>query len=302
MLSGQEHAFQAFSVYSYSTSAFETECDAFGFEAAQTAYLLEVQADMQITEYGFDSKLLAALEIFDDLIMISGRGIVPLTPIASEYRKTLGTDRAISPSLSHYILRRALIQVRNVFLAAKERLSKGSPTPPPDRSQIEMKPAKFRSEGKDAEEELYPSQEVFQSTGTAGRVGLLIEEIPSEGSLKFPQLWVGQTIMRGPLMIRTSMYRVIGGLDTQRFFQGFDDIELAWKAFRDHGYRCAFLPVGFLSPLAAGSTRRRRSLKSEWQILKNVLRIRRKWKSSALYLLSNGQEENLPPSEIRSIS
>jgi glycosyltransferase involved in cell wall biosynthesis len=52
---------------------FETTCDNLGFFCSQGDYILEIQSDMEITEYGYNMKLLTPFILNNDIIGISGR-------------------------------------------------------------------------------------------------------------------------------------------------------------------------------------------------------------------------------------
>lgn len=99
-----------------------------------------------------------------------------------------------------------------------------------------------------------PSRLSFLLGGRAGRIGELIEmptRVPHRQSL-----FVGQSVMRGPLALRRDYLEDLGGLDTGRYFLGNDDHDLMMRAWRHRGYVCGYVAVSFSSPLAEGTTRR----------------------------------------------
>ena len=55
------------------TPVFETTCDNIGFIASSGSYILEIQADMEMTEYGFNANLARGIDDYDDIIAVSGR-------------------------------------------------------------------------------------------------------------------------------------------------------------------------------------------------------------------------------------
>ncbi|GAA4311044.1 Glycosyltransferase 2-like [Klenkia terrae] len=71
-------------------------------------------------------------------------------------------------------------------------------------------------------------------------------------------VWVGHTVMRGPLALSAPKLGDLGGLDTSRFFLGDDDHNLCRRAWVERRWRAAYMPVRFISPLDAGSTRKKR--------------------------------------------
>lgn len=52
---------------------FETKCDNIGFKLAEGTYCLEIQADMTMTEYGYNTQLTKPFLILDNVIAVSGR-------------------------------------------------------------------------------------------------------------------------------------------------------------------------------------------------------------------------------------
>lgn len=255
-------------IFSNKKSLYETRCDAIGMGVAAADWVLEVQADMLMQEEGFDAKLVMALVKNDDLLMISGRGTEPLLPIVDQYVDTLGSDRSSTNSWAQYLGSRVIRQlrslVREIFKNQSRENSKSKASP---RATLD---------------ELCPPREVFEATGTAGRVGELIEtDIPPQFRDQ-QRIWIGETVMRGPLLISKKKFLEVGGLDTDHFFQGFDDHDLAARARMSKGYGVGFLPVEFHSPIADGTTRQRRSLSSEIQIFRELLRIQPGRKNTAL--------------------
>lgn len=63
----------AIKYYESTIPVYETKCDDFGISLANTEYVIEIQADMQLLEEGFDAKLLKILEGNPNLLGISGR-------------------------------------------------------------------------------------------------------------------------------------------------------------------------------------------------------------------------------------
>ena len=52
---------------------FETKCDNIGFRAARGKYCLEIQADMEMTLYGYNIELTKPFLMFNNVIAVSGR-------------------------------------------------------------------------------------------------------------------------------------------------------------------------------------------------------------------------------------
>ena len=52
---------------------FETKCDNIGFKLAQGKYLLEIQADMEMTQFGYNKHLTKPFNVLHNVIAVSGR-------------------------------------------------------------------------------------------------------------------------------------------------------------------------------------------------------------------------------------
>ena len=250
---------------------FETKCDDFGIRMAASDFVIEVQADMQLMEMGFDRKLKSALYSNNTLLAISGRGTEPLTPVIEYYQKGLGTDRSSGRTIFRHTASRARYQLRNrlvSFLAKRRR--------------EEDKSAALR-----VESGIYSEDDLknFLVLGEAGRLGNRIEWALDEKILSERYIYVGQTIMRGPLAIQKSKYLELGGFKTDAFFQAFDDHDFVLRGFFERQYRVGFVPINFSSPISDGSARKVKSLLAEFEILKNIIRIRNERKKSLIYLL-----------------
>jgi glycosyltransferase involved in cell wall biosynthesis len=276
-------------VYSNPRSGFETYCDFFGFENANGEFLLEIQADMFIRDPGFDLRMIAALKRNQDVFALSGRGTHKISEVVSAYHKSLGTDRAYSSNLLFFaigiLLRRLIGKWRKVF--SIKRNSKV------DKVQSESNTLQYNSRI------IFPDILEFESAGRAGLLGDLIEKSDLSFGLIPRKLFLGETIMRGPLMIRAEVYREIGGLNVKSFYQGFDDHELMLQAWSSLGKRCGYIPVNVYSILSQGTTRKPKSLKSEFQIFVRTYKIAFNRRNTQLYKLSHGEEFKLPKVEIR---
>ena len=271
------------SYYLNQRAQFETKCDDFGFRSASSDFLIEVQADMEILEKGFDSKLKAALYSNKTLLAISGRGTEPLAPIIENYRRGLGTDRSSGRTIFNHTARRAKFQIRNRL--STFFIKKGD--------ELEQKPKINITSSAYGRDHLNN----FLDFGEAGRLGNQIELTLDESLLTDRLIYVGQTIMRGPLALQKSKYLAMDGLKIHAFFQAFDDHDFSLRGYLEKKYRVGFVPVNFRSPISDGSTRKVKSIRAEVEILKNIFRIRKERKKSPLYCL--GRETlNLPVNEI----
>jgi glycosyltransferase involved in cell wall biosynthesis len=244
----------AFKVFHNKFSKFETYCENFGIVNSNSRYCLGIQADMILDHRGFDLKMINALKSNDSIAVISGRGIEKLLPIITKYKKTLGTDTAHTDSILIHVLR----QVRKQFLRRQNILSEVSTEIFLEKSDLD-----------------------YIKTGIAGRIGKFTNLMMDSESSNLKKLYIGETVMRGPILYDRDKYFVIGGLDIKRFFQGFDEHDFCARAILNN-YLVGYTPIGFSSPPNNGSSRKKRTLLTEIIILLKILKRISKRKSSAL--------------------
>lgn len=65
--------FKRLIIYETDEPLFETKCDNIGFKMAVGKYVLEIQADMTMTQVGYNSHLCKPFKILDNVIAVSGR-------------------------------------------------------------------------------------------------------------------------------------------------------------------------------------------------------------------------------------
>jgi glycosyltransferase involved in cell wall biosynthesis len=266
-----------FELHSLSSGCYETACDSLGIGLARTRWLIEVQADMTISDPGFDKRLLDAMRAYPDIFAISGRGVEPISPVLASYKRSAGSDQAKGQTLLNHCINTLVSRLRPFQSRAANELG--------------PKPIDHATNGKNKEAEIFPDWNTFQLSGRAGRVGSLIEHA---AYLRKPrrEVWIGETIMRGPLLMDLDKYFKIGGLDSKAFFQGFDEHDLMLRA-RQAGYKVGFSHVEFESPLAVGTTRKMKAISTELSILKQLWRIQSHRQRSLLFRVANGSQ--LPP-------
>ncbi len=254
-------------LFCFKNSVFETQCDCFGIENAVGEYVLELQADMYINEPGFDRKMIDAIRKYPDIFMLSGRGTEKIMPVHQLYLKGLGAEGCHRSSLFAHLVTRILRRFSFIQVLLQRRYSKNKQITHHLNSEV-------------VASIVYPDLATFEVSGCAGRLGELIEE---DVKVKNEYLWLSESVMRGPLLIDRRKYFEVGGFDNHRFYQGYDDHDLAIRGWEIGGYRSAFIPLGFESPVEAGTGRRRKSLKQELEIFKNLWRINKARKVSSLY-------------------
>jgi len=244
----------AFKVFAHKFSKFETFCENFGIVNANSRYCLGIQADMILDHREFDLKMINALKSNDSIVVISGRGIEKLLPIVSKYKKPLGTDTAHTDKILIHVLR----QIRKQFLRRQNISLEASTDVFVENSDLD-----------------------YVRTGIAGRIGEFINLIMDSESKNLKKLYIGETVMRGPILYDREKYFLIGGLDVKRFFQGFDEHDFCARAILNN-YLVGYTPIGFSSPPNIGSSRKRRTLLTEIIILSKILKRIYRRKSSAL--------------------
>lgn len=186
---------------------FETSCDNLGFVNARAPYIVELQADMQIQTSNYNVLLALPLEVYPDLIAVSGRCCHSFSP----------------------------------------------------------------------------------PYGGVGKLGAKAEDPHCMPFSMYNQIFLSQTVNRGPLVLRRSMLEALGYLDEQQFVLEHDEHDLFYRAWTQKGWRTAFFPIEVYSPLAWGSTRKARSPQ-----VQAYLDSRRK-------PLPSYDVSRLPPYEIRSL-
>jgi hypothetical protein len=233
---------------------YETKCDDFGISVAKSNFIIEIQADMKIKEKDFDQKLLKILSTDDALFAISGRGTHKISELSSS-----SEQRWKSLEKAYFLFRRQMSIKRFLY----KLVSLNSPA-------TSIKKSKEITSNKDLISEIFPSPQAFENNGRAGFLGTLIEKVPYDGDNLYTRqtesnsgkIWIGETVMRGPLLLRKDYYKKIGGFNTKAFFLGNDDHDLFIRA-KDFGLKVGYSPIVFASPLNFGSTRKKKKTVSE---------------------------------------
>jgi len=160
---------------------FETAADNVGFRLATGDYLLEIQADMTMTEPGYNMRLLQPFLLDPTIIGVSGR-------------------------CCH----------------------------------------------------------TFDGWYGVGKLGAFVTQpVASLPHVDRQHYYVSQTCNRGPLLLDHAKTRELGYLDEVHYFLDNSDHDLFMRAQLYRGYRCAYVPIDFESPLEHGSTRKPRDAKNQ---------------------------------------
>lgn len=241
-------------VHNFGVSRFETYCDHFGIMNAKGKYIVEIQADMEICEDEFDRKMIQTLKLNDDVFMLSARGIMDFREIAKHFNASKGTEASISSSILKFLKNR----IRRTDKPGSE----------------------FVLDTLNAIDTILPGIDSFKMSKKAGRLGRYIEiNVPFSEK----DLYVGETVMRGPIAFEKSRYLTLGGLNTASFFLGFDEHDLNLRARNEMKWLAAYVPISFLSPLDQGSMRKKRSNKAKFELFLAQKRILKNYEKSALH-------------------
>lgn len=248
-----EHV-KSIQVITFQKSRFETFCDDFGIQKAEGKYIIEIQADMEICESNFDQKMIRILKLNQDVFMLSARGIMGFHEIARHFIESQGTEASFNSSIIKFL--------RNRLRRTKEAKN----------SFILDKPGSL--------DDILPDAETFKRNKKAGRLGRFIEvDIPFSEQI----LYVGETVMRGPIAFEKGRYLHLGGLDTKSFFLGFDEHDLNLRARNEMKWFAAYAPISFQAPLEHGSMRKNRSNKAKIELYLAQKRILKNYEKSAIY-------------------
>jgi glycosyltransferase involved in cell wall biosynthesis len=231
------------SLYSFRKQVFETFCDVAGFNLSSGKFIIEIQADIRINEYGFDSKLINVLKKNQDIFLISGRGVVSALKIKEDYDLSNGSAVAASKNLFY-------------SFKSKIKLIKNSKEISRNISNNKLN--------------INPNANEFFNLSQAGRLGPLIEHKPTKN---LNLLYVGDSGIRGPICFEKKRYVLLGGLNYNAFFLGFDDHEINIRARQMYDWKSAYIYIDFDSDLDLGSTRKQRSRMTSFYIWMSIMHI-----------------------------
>jgi hypothetical protein len=149
--------------------------------------------------------------------------------------------------------------------------------------------SEYSDEAKQISETIFPGDKSFELCGNAGFLGNLIDLLPYENegdvnrliSENSKRIWLGETVMRGPIIFEKKVYLDIGGFNTDAFYQGNDDHDLILRVSKLKK-KVGFTPINFAAPLALGSYRKKRKIRSKiWSKVHRRIRLQA-YKKSAL--------------------
>jgi len=277
---------RSFEIYSFKKSVYETACDSFGISCAKSKYIIEIQADMIFTDFGFDKRLLEALTNRDDTFIVSGKGTHTWKEASDDYVKSLGAPLAFSSSILVF----AINQLRGYIGNFLRKILNNNNQNHSVNIYNEINPD---------EAKITPDQGQFSLNGRAGILGSDIFTPHKFTDEQKQTVYYGETVMRGPIIIDREKYFEIGGLDTARFFLGGDDHDLTLRGWQKKKYRSGYTPIEFYSPISSGTTRKSRNLRQILQLVWRLVKVKHIRKSSALYQYAlNPMKSAAPKREI----
>ena len=282
---------------------FETWCDKEGIHRTSAPHIIEVQADMNIVDKGFDARLHKLMKSNPDVIALSGRGVETFADASTNFKNDLVNTPYRGLDFGYSFFVRETIIVAHAVVGAFLRFTRRPKTinEPATLSSMEKISQVVESDFASEDTKVLPEENVFQASKRAGRLGDLMEKHIEISENEMNQIWLGESIMRGPLMIDRRKFIEIGGFNSDIFFLGHDDHDMARRAWITRGYRVGFHPVNFTSPLNHGSTRKHKSFAKKFVLSKKRARMARK--SNESYLISHMDIERyqLPKSEVRAL-
>lgn len=255
---------------------FESRCDDFGIRIAASPFVILVQADMKIHEYGFDKKMKAILEQNSNLGMLSARGVHSLSEFSFE---SIKRGREIYDNILLFRIKKLWLKI---FFKIRKILG------------LSVKsPSKLGVDNSSLQRRQLNSEIIFPKSQVASRAGFLSEHIDmldydyseathSEISQYSNRIWFGETCMRGPMALRKSVYLKLGGFDTKSFYLGLDDHDFALR-LKNFGMDVGFSPLYFASPSNIGVSRNKRKVSQNLWSQFHAFARRKNFQKSTLY-------------------
>jgi len=274
------HSFKYFRTH---FPVFETRCDDFGIRVSNSKYVIEIQSDMLMHEKNFEIKLINLMEKHREFVILSCRGVLKLNHLSG--KKIISSGKEINDSILLSIYKKlGLKLLRNVLTKNLKSLTNSN-----EAKRASYSPKKINLA-------VNKLNTVFTdvSSGVAGWLGEEINFLPYVFNREFQNkintyagvIWKGETVIRGPIIIRKQDYVRLGGFNVLAFYQGMDDHDLSLRA-RKVNLKVGFTPIYFSSPTSLGSARNNRKIKANlWSKLHRTLR-KEHLNLSELYLKYN---------------
>ena len=227
---------------------YETLSDYIGFNRTMTQFALEIQSDMFIADYGFDTHHINYLVLNNSIIATSGRGLFSRKIIVNNQLNCCLCGTSLVGSIFN-ILMPSLFNILKKFIHKNKSFS---------MRQLPLSSALHIGNGSCSHDlDSLRVSEPILSISIDPHISFNEQSILHD-KLK-NRFYTGlDYCIRGPLFVNTVLYQKVGGLNIEAFFLGYDDVDLFLRA-KYLGYGVAFSPVKFTSPLELGVSRQTRS-------------------------------------------
>ena len=100
----------------------------------------------------------------------------------------------------------------------------------------------------------------FRPWHDPGKLGMKMENpLEPQWEAKRNTFFIGETCMRGPLLLHMEKLKVMKYWDEHHFFLGKDERDLFARSWHQFKWVCGYVPMEFKSPARDGSTRKKKS-------------------------------------------
>ena len=208
---------------------FETRCDDFAIRESKARYIIEIQADMLLSDKGFDQILYELIDNDQTIIALSARGthsFESLKPTKDHTKKSTFQEIIQSRKVQkiRFKLRK---EIQSIF--KNKNINSAEPKTEMNQTITSLNVSLRR---------IFPNDDSFHKSGSAGFTNNLIDLLPydSVGEINSAingqkgKIWFGDTVMRGPIILNKDFYLQINGFNTDAFYLGDDDHDLFLRA------------------------------------------------------------------------
>ena len=263
---------------------YESRCEDFAIRLATGEFIILVQADMRVHQLEYDNIMISALNSNPELFAISARGVHGIKDLSFTLVRH---GREIPDS---FLKPQIIKSIRFLILTFLKKFSS-------KRVQYSNLPDISYNTYHEHQHSLVNSSGFIfpkQRKSSAGFLGYLIDLVNyeyTETEAVFIQkhlgnVWLGETIMRGPMIFRKRDYLSLKGFNVKAFYQGLDDHDLMLRA-NQIGKTVGFSPIYFSSPTHLGSMRAKKTTSSRlWSKLHAALRRQERMKSELFVTLN----------------
>ncbi len=248
---------------------FETRCDDFAIRISKCEFIIEIQSDMIIHEKNFDDSLLKLIKSNNRFAILGCRGVMKIERLKNLNLNRFG--REINDSIIILLFRRLKFNNIRDFL---RRIVRTRYVWPKNKGFANFE--KLSDTNENSLEVIFPELPIGNAGWLDRRIDLLPYSFDATFDYKLNQfrnkIWKGESVMRGPIILRKTAYLEVGGFNVNAFYQGLDDHDLVIR-LRDLSYEVGFSPIYFSAPTSLGTARNnRRMLSNLWSKLHRYIR------------------------------